>query len=145
MSTIQNAEQAKEFLISRILAEAKREGIEFTKVEEGMLAYSANEQSQFSALNQAFEDDSNEVWFEETVASLIRNLLQRDGEDHASWEDASSFLAEDDHYLLVMIEMAKTTRPSSPARPRYDRLKLIATAAAIVALSMVLMVIFSRG
>jgi hypothetical protein len=143
MQTFQSMDAAKEFLIGRIQAEARREGIQLSKVERDMLAYSAKEEPRHSALNQAFEKECNEVEYEEKVANLIRNLLHREDEDLVAWDSAADFLGDGDHYLLVMIEMAKTTRPS--ARPRYDRLKLIATAGAIVALFVVLIVFFARG
>jgi hypothetical protein len=144
MQTFQNMDAAKEFLIDRILAEARREGIQLSKVEREILAYSADEEPRYSAFNQTFEQECNEVEYEEKVANLIRNLLHREDEDLAAWDLATDLLVNGDHYLLVMIEMARTTRPKASARPPHDRLKLIATAGAIVTLLMILIVLFAR-
>jgi len=130
MQRFQNTAQALDFLVRCILGEAAQEGIELSPVERQMLAYSSREEFRFSALNAAFEA---EVEYEETVSSLIRNLTLSDKLDRAAWHEAAASLGEDDYYLTVMIEMAKTSRPSASARPSkeysndrlYDRLKLL--------------------
>jgi hypothetical protein len=49
-------------------------------------------------------------------------------------------MAGEDHYLLVMIAAANT---EASARPKYDRLKLFATAAAIIIGLMVVIKFFN--
>jgi hypothetical protein len=137
MTALENTDQAKTFLISRILAQAKLEGVALSNTEKKMLAYSSDEESRFAAINQAFEQECNEAEYEEKIAALVRNLRNSDTEDQTAWDDAEVLLRKGDHYLLVMIKMANTPKTIS-RRPPYDRLKLIATAAALVALSMVI-------
>ena len=139
-------------MVKLILAEAVREGTELSHVERQMLRYSARTESSFSTLNATFEDESNEVEYEETVSSLIRHLTLRDDTDQATWHEAVALLGEDDYYLSVMIEMAKATRPLAPLQDPsslgsdrlYDRFKLLATASTIVFLIMILIILFSR-
>ena len=133
MPTFENADQAKNYLIGQILAEAKREGIKLSKIEREMLAYSSEDEPRFAALNQTFEQEYDAAEYEEKIARLIRSILCTFETDLETWDEATACLLEGDHYLSVMIGMAENIQPQSKERPLYDHLKLIATAIAIVA------------
>jgi hypothetical protein len=136
MTALENTDQAKSFLISSILGQAKLEGVALSNLEKKMLAYSSDEESRFTAINQAFEQECNAAEYEEKIAALVRHLRSSDTEDQTAWEDAERILSKGDHYLRVMIQMANSHQTIAK-RPPYDRLKLIATAAALIALTMV--------
>jgi hypothetical protein len=136
--------EAKTWLIEQILIEADRESMHLDELERQMLAFSETTRTppNFAELNAAFEIDHDNVEYEDKIAGLARNRLQGlgaiDSTDVARWREAVALLSEEDHYLLVMINMADREPPSLriddslSARPPHDRLKLILTAAAIV-------------
>jgi hypothetical protein len=140
---------AKEFLIGQILFEADRENVPLSELERRMLEFSEVEKTppNFAELNAEFESECDSAAYEEKIASLIRNrvagLRSINNPDLGQWNEAVTTLAEEDHYLLVLIDMAKSSsrRRTSNGRPPYDRLKLIATAAAIIIGLMIIRVI----
>jgi hypothetical protein len=130
--------QAKDFLIDQILLEADREGVYLSTVERGMLEYSETENTppNLGELNAEFDRDYDQREYEEKIASLIRNLLTNAGSktELGRWERAVHALSNEDHYLLVMIAATRSLRKSG--RPRYDHVKLIATAVIAIAFAL---------
>lgn len=131
--------EAKALLIRLIVDQAAREGAPLDPLEQRMLAFSEQTQSpaEVAELNEAFEQDHDDIEYEAKIAALIRRLLARlrseDNPDLAHWNDAVAALSEEDHYILVLIALANHRfKPAGKGRPPYDALKLLATAAAIV-------------
>jgi len=64
-------------------------------------------------VNAAFDRDYDEVEYEEKIAGLIRgfrkNARQCSTAEFESWEAAVRLLRKEDHYLLVMVDMAATS------------------------------------
>ena len=140
--------EAKAYLIDQILIEADREKIHLSEVERKMLEFSEAESTppNFEELNTEFEREYDSDEYEAKIAGLIRNrvagLRAIHSPDADRWDDAVATLAEEDHYLLVMIRMAESRFPRrrySTGRPPYDRLKLFATAVLAIAIGMALM------
>ena len=136
---------AKAYLIHQILAEADREGIGLSEIERKMLDYSETEITppDLERVNAEFDRDYDQSQYEAKIANLVRNLLTHlRTEDRAGlerWNQAVQALSGEDHYLLVFIDMTADTRASG--RPAYDFLKLCLTAAALIAIGMVLVVL----
>ncbi len=82
-----------------------------------------------AAVADEFDAHYNQPEYEERIAGLIRNARKRarevGREESAAWLDAIRTLEKGDHYLLVMIDRA------GRVRPRFDLLKLLATAFAV--------------
>jgi hypothetical protein len=140
--TFPSSRDAKAYLIQQILAEADREGIHLSEIEQKMLEYSETENTPpgLDEVNAEFDRDYDQSEYEARIASLVRNLLARlraeDSPEPDRWSQAVQTLGNQDHYLLVMINMAPGNGTSG--RPAYDFPKLCLTAAVIVAVGMVL-------
>jgi hypothetical protein len=125
--------EAKEFLVSRIIAEARRENVPLSDVETKMLYFSETGWTlpDMAAANEAFDRDYEQEAYEGKIATLIRNLYANartnNREELDSWNGAVRTIATEDHYLLVLIDRAKAA-----GRPRGDLLKLIGVGLAIL-------------
>ena len=103
---------AKEFLISRVIKEAKAEGVNLSEVERKMLYFTEVHPSlpDIYDVNERFERNYNSDEYEAKISRLLRNALDRDRKQSAggeqAWKDALNALRKEDHYILVMIRQA---------------------------------------
>ena len=151
MAPFETEREAKEYLVGRIVAGAKREGVTLTEIERKMLYFSETGWTLPNMLevNAEFERDYNESEYELKVAGLIRAIEESDAaqniEEQAEWDNAVVKLSDGDHYLLALISKAHSCEarrtigggfvPALEAdaiRPPHDRLKLWITAFVIV-------------
>ena len=101
--------KAKQFIVNRILDQAKQEGVPFNDLEIRMLGFaeiSANEKD--LEIAEIFEREVDDSRYEKKVAELIRRAHQQDkriGQTEA-WEQSLVMLAGQDLYLNVMIDRA---------------------------------------
>ncbi len=111
---------AMQFLVSRVVTEAKVEQVSLSEVEKRMLYFSEIYTSQLPDLyevNAEFERsyDSNE--YEAKIAGLLK--AARDHDEKGSpggeqqWKDALKALKKEDHYILVMVSQAFGARSAS--------------------------------
>ncbi len=148
MQAFTTARETKEFLVSRIVAEAQRENVPLSELERKMLYFSETDWTlpDMAEVNEAFDREYDQEAYEEKIGKLIRNLLAsaRDNsqEELTSWDEAVQILDREDHYLLVMVSAAKGSGRTS-VRPRGDILKLWATGFAIVCIMMFLIIFLS--
>jgi len=104
--------EAKEFLVSRIVAESQRVGVPLSEVEEKMLYFSETDWTlpDIWEVNAAFDKDYEQDAYEQKIAGLIRSLLsdarKRSKNDLDAWKEAVRVLRRGDHYLLVMVDVA---------------------------------------
>lgn len=128
-----SSREAKEFLVSRIVAEAQRENVPLSEIERKMLYFSETGWTlpDIMEVNDEFDRDYDQSEYETKTAGLVRRAYKRDrGENAASldsWSNAIGTLQREDHYILVMVRRAGIS-----VRPRGDMLKLWATGFAIV-------------
>ncbi len=133
MQTLTSARQAKEFLVSKIVDQAQREGLPLSEVERKMLYFSETGWTlpDMEEVNATFEHNCDQEEYEKKIAAVVRRFRQRaqseSPEELEAWTEAVRILSEEDHYLLVLIDEA------GPIRPRGDFVKLLAAAVAIVA------------
>lgn len=122
MARFASIREAKEFLIERIVEEARRDGVALSDVERKMLYWDAS---------QEFDEECEETEYESKIVPLIRTASKRADKDgkqvFGNWTEAIRMLAKEDHYLTFLIDEAGAT-----PRPRGDRLRLWTTASAIV-------------
>ncbi|HTU32389.1 MAG TPA: hypothetical protein VMF66_01150 [Candidatus Acidoferrum sp.] len=129
-----SALEAKEFLVSRIVAEAQHENVPLSEIERKMLYFSETAWTlpDIMEVNDEFDREYDQNGYEKKVAGLIRNAHKHDlseGDEWRDlWSDAIRTLGKEDHYILVMVRQAGVRLP----RPRGDLLKLWATGCAIV-------------
>lgn len=139
--------EAKEFLVGRIAAEAAREGVPLSEVERKMLYFSETGWTlpNMMEVNEEFDRDYDQDEYEQKIAGLIRNFERRaraeNKEEWNAWTSAVRTLSEEDHYLLVIINLPKT---KASVRPPGDLLKLILTALAVVAVLLTIMYLSAR-
>ena len=122
--------EAKDFVVSRIVEEAQREGRPLSESERRMLYVSATEMSQAEEeLCADFDYKSDQDCFERKIAGLIKKADKRyhaqDAEEFGRWRSAIRLVVQEDHYIGVMIARANL-------RPPWDFLKLVATAVLVV-------------
>jgi hypothetical protein len=129
----QSAREAKEFLVSKIVEEAAREGTALSDVERKMLYFSETDWTipDISAVSEEFDRVCDQDDYEAKIAGLVRGAyrwaLRNSRDDYDRWWSATRLLSEQDHYILVMIRQAAL-------RPRGDQLKLFGAGLGIVIL-----------
>jgi hypothetical protein len=98
---------SKQFLIDRIVDQAKDEGVTLTDTEIRMLGFTeVTATAKDLETAQAFERDYDDEAYEKKIADLIRHAYERDkkaGNDE-SWDTALVHIAGRDLYLNVMID-----------------------------------------
>lgn len=133
MESFPSPRDAKEYLIGRILAQAKLDGVNLSEVERKMLYFSETGWTlpDMKEASAEFDRDYNEGEYERKIGTLIRHLSESQDETaYRRWDDAVRVLSTEDHYLLVLVNSSQESAPA--ARPRGDLYRLIITAAVLV-------------
>jgi hypothetical protein len=129
-SRFRKVRDAKEFLASKIVEEAGREGVPLSEVERKMLFFSERGWTlpDMTGVSDAFDREYDQNDYEEKITGLIERLDKRIRKENTGeyddWHSAIDSLKRRDHYINVMISHAGV-------RPRGDRLRLWATAFAV--------------
>ena len=103
---------AKQFLISKVVEEAKVEQVSLSEVEKKMLYFTEVHPSlpNIYEINAEFERDYDSDEYEAKIAGLLKNARERDRESSPSreqdWKDSLDALKKEDHYILVMVGQA---------------------------------------
>ncbi|HEV2133368.1 MAG TPA: hypothetical protein VGR47_03820 [Terracidiphilus sp.] len=101
--------QAMDYLVNRIVDEAKLQGTPLTEIERKMLYFSETDSTlrDMPAVSAEFDRSYNEDAYEEKICGLIKRIMARNQrQDHAAqaaWEDAVLKLSKGDYYLLALI------------------------------------------
>jgi hypothetical protein len=128
-----NSMDAKTFLVSRIVQEAKRRQILLSDLEQKMLYFSETYASlpDMLEINERFESEYDDEEYEKKIAKLSSSAYRRDSKESPEiarqWREAIKVLKKEDHYILVLIDVPLTAR---------DVLKLIVAAVVVVALGL---------
>jgi len=136
MARCETERDAKEYLISRIVAEAEREGSPLTEVERKMLYFTETGWTlpDIMEVNAEFERDYDNNKYERRVAGLARRIEEdnkaQGGEEESAWLRAVEKLSEGDHYLLVLINPRLVSAGETARRPG-DFVKLMLAALAL--------------
>jgi hypothetical protein len=110
--TFATGRDAKEYLVGRIVDEARREGVPLSEIETKMMYFSETAWTlpDIREVNAAFEREYDDAEYEQKIAGLIRRLRanagERDTKELAVWDEAVGVLRGEDHYLLVLVEVA---------------------------------------
>ena len=106
MNAFHNGREAKEFLISRIVAEAQRENVPLSEVERKMLYFteSGSTPPEMMAVSEHFDSEYHQNEYEHKIARLIRNAAKHDRkesrDEYHTWWAAIHFLTREDHYIF---------------------------------------------
>jgi hypothetical protein len=131
MRAFHSGRKAKEFLVSKIVAEAERENVPLSEIERKMLYFTESGWTlpDIIQVNEDFDRDYDQSEYEHKIAKLIKKANKHScsgsRDDYDQWWAAIHFLNREDHYLSVMIQLAGLRR-------RGDQLRLFATALGIV-------------
>ncbi|HWE87154.1 MAG TPA: hypothetical protein VG267_19565 [Terracidiphilus sp.] len=107
---------AKQFLVSRVCAEAEREGAPLSEIEKDMLIFSEAGATKDEVEGaDTFERDVDDKEYESRIARLARAVYDRDeaAGRKAEWDEALDELASEDMYLFVMLEQAGIVKTTS--------------------------------
>lgn len=139
-----DARAAKEYLIERIVAQAEQDGIDLSETERKMLYFTESGWTlpDIAEVSAKFDEEYDQDEYEAKIAQVVRRVHEMATKaDEETWDEAVTVLSLEDHYLLVLIN-PRLTRGRA-ARPPGDRVKLILTAALIVAVLMIGIWIFA--
>jgi len=101
---------SKQFVIDRILDQARIEAVPLTDIEIRMLRFAeASSDSKDLVAAEAFDRDYDDEDYEVKIANLIRHAYERDKQagQVEAWNHALAQLASRDLYLNVMIKRAR--------------------------------------
>ena len=112
MGYFQSAREAKEFLVSRIVEEARRENTPLSEVERKMLYFSETYWTlpDIASVSEEFDREYNQGEYERKITRLVKEAAihdqQQSSKQYDSWSDAIRLLKKEDHYILVVIDSA---------------------------------------
>jgi hypothetical protein len=131
MDAVCNAREAKEFLISKIVAEAQGENVPLSETERKMLYFTESGWTlpDIMQVNEQFDREYDQDEYERKMARIIakayRRVLHDSRDEYDKWWAGLRHLRREDHYISVLIGLADL-------RPRWDQLKLFAAGLVIV-------------
>lgn len=102
---------AKQFLVSRVIAEAESEHLFLSEVETKMLQFTEVHPTlpDILEVNAEFERSYDPDEYEKKVAGLLKRARDNDQQDISNrerWIDALAAVKGEDHYILVMVDKA---------------------------------------
>ena len=136
VQTFTSARDAKEFLVSRIVTEAQREGVPLSEIEKKMLYFSETSWTlpDIAEVNNAFDREYDQAEYEQKIGKLIRNMCAdmraNDQQEFDAWTEAVRTIRREDHYLVVLIDGAESLRLS--ARRLLKRLPIALVIACVL-------------
>jgi hypothetical protein len=112
MKAFDSGREAKEFLISKIVAEAEHENVPLSEVERKMLYFTESGWTlpNIMEVSEDFDREYDQDGYEQKIAKLVTQADKRIREgsryDYDRWWAAIRFLQREDHYITVMIRLA---------------------------------------
>jgi hypothetical protein len=131
MKAFHSGREAKEFLISELVAEAQRDNIPLSEVERKMMYFTESGWTlpDMMKVSEDFDREYKQAKYEQKIVKLVTKADERirksSRDDYDRWWAAIHFLQREDHYISVMIRLAGL-------QPRGDQLRLFATGLGIV-------------
>jgi hypothetical protein len=128
MNRFSSAREAKEFLVSKIVDEAQREGIPLSEVERKMLYFSETYWTlpDMMKVSNEFDREYDQNEYEKKIRGLAKTAMERchkeSPEEYDMWQSAIHVLKKEDHYILVMFSQAGFGSPTSGLSPWYKGL-----------------------
>ena len=143
MKQFDSSQEAKEYLISRIVLEAEREAVPLSETERKMMYFSETAWTlpDIGEVNESFERDYDQPAYEARIGELGHKARARaaSADELETWKRAVQVLKREDHYLLVLL--TASVKPSESQL--VDRLKLIGTALIVCILLLAGVFLFS--
>jgi hypothetical protein len=136
MNQFSTAREAKEYLVHRILAQTKQDGIPLSDVERDMLYFSETGWTlpNMMAVSQDFDKNYDQDEYESKIGKIVQQIhAQDDGNLDDSWDEAVLRLLNEDHYLSVLISGASRTPSENAKMSSGDIFRLILASVVAVA------------
>jgi len=133
MNRYRTIREAKEYLISRILDQASKDGVPLTETERKMLYFSETgwTLAEMAAVSQDFDQNYDQDEYESKIGQIVRHILdQPNAKCDDNWDEALNRLRDEDHYLQVLIEGASRR---SNEFSRGDKVRVILAGLFVVA------------
>lgn len=107
MTEFTSAREAKEYIIQKILLQARNDKIPLSEIERKMLYFSENNWAlpDMMDVSKEFDRHYSQDEFETKIGKLVATLkpsFNRDDENR--WDEAVAILRQEDHYLLVLLD-----------------------------------------
>ena len=105
---------AKEFLVARIVQEARRRRVRLSEVEQKMLYFSESYPTlpNMEAISERFNVECDDEKYETKIAKLSRSAFRQDCKEFPDmrrrWREAIKILKREDHYILVMLDVPRS-------------------------------------
>jgi regulator of sirC expression with transglutaminase-like and TPR domain len=112
MKAFHSGREAKEFLISKIVAEAEHENVPLSEVECKMLYFTESGWAlpNIMKVSEDFDREYDPDEYEQKIAKLVtqadKRIREGSRDDYDRWWAAIRFLQGEDHYISVMIRLA---------------------------------------
>jgi len=118
--TLHTPESAKRFMLSKLEAQALRDGVPLSDIEKRMFLFSESGTAtpDFEA-DEQFDAECDTRLYEAKIAKLLRRSYADDMKTlggSMAWKDALDSVANQDFYGLVMVDDARI--PRVPGKPR---------------------------
>jgi len=139
MGRFANAREAKEFLVSKIVEEAQREGAPLSEIERKMLYFTETGWTlpDMMEVSDEFDRTYDQDEYEEKIAELVKHSItgakKENPQEYKDWWDAIGVLKKEDNYILVPVMRARL-------RPPGDQLRLFGTALVLVVVLMAVII-----
>jgi hypothetical protein len=125
MKAFHSGREAKEFLISNLVAQALHENVPLAEVERKMLYFTESGWTlpDMMKVSAEFDRECDQGKYEGKIAKLVmqadRRIRKSSRDDYDAWWAAIRFLRREDHYISVIIRLAGL-------RPRGVQIRLFA-------------------
>ena len=123
--------QAKKFLVSKIVEEARRQNEPLSDLEEKMLYFSENFPTlpNMMQISERFDNEVNSEEYEAKISRLAKDARSHDRqqspENISLWNEAIKLLRKEDHYILVMLDSSPTSSSAPNASTNKDQWRLL--------------------
>jgi hypothetical protein len=120
MKIFSSGREAKEFLVSHIIAEAESDNVPLSEVERKMLYFTESGWTlpDIMEVSAEFDREYDQDDYEQKIAALVvkadGRIRKGSGDEYDKWWAAIRLLEREDHYISVMIRLAGL-------RPRGDQ------------------------
>ncbi len=109
-------DEARQFFVSKVLAEAERSAVPVSPSERAMLDWSEVEQGCVAdpQVTEALSDEMSDEEYEAKMSGLLEAAYERDAiadsGAKAAYREAYSALSQGDYYLLVILDHSLARR-----------------------------------
>jgi len=123
--------QAKRFLVSRIVEQARRQNEPLSDLEEKMLYFSERYPTlpNMMEVNEQFEKELGSDEYEAKISRLARSAYHYDKrespENTPLWKVAKKLLSKEDHYIMVLLNSPEASSSQANVTTNKDQWRLL--------------------